>query len=271
MISLSFVGVKQIEPVWNVTNKIDIGNLKECGLIKNYDDLIYEDEFDPKGFLSSTGSIMKMAQNACNYKEIGSEEKGVTLIEHRRCYDEIIKYCNVLAYKNQLRPLRGKANQNTLYPPMFCIHVDGKSTITSTSRYNQNEVAAIIKWLKVNKDRIELKYGKIEEAVGILTPFVGQKNSLRYALKNAGFDTDILKFGTVHALQGAERPIVLFSMVYGEGDSGTMFFDRDNKPNMLNVAVSRAKDNFIVFANTRIFDKKAKTPSGILSNHLTYE
>ena len=34
-------------------------------------------------------------------------------------------------------------------------------------------------------------------------------------------------------------------MVYGKGDSGTMFFDRDNKPNMLNVAVSRAKENFI--------------------------
>lgn len=50
-----------------------------------------------------------------------------------------------------------------------------------------------------------------------------------------------------------------------------MFFDRDNKPNMLNVAVSRAKDNFIVFANTKILDKNKKTPSGILANHLTYE
>jgi superfamily I DNA and/or RNA helicase len=75
----------------------------------------------------------------------------------------------------------------------------------------------------------------------------------------------------VHALQGAERPIVILSMVYGPGDVGTMFFDRDNKPNMLNVAVSRAQDNFIVFANTRILNNNARTPSGILSNHLTYE
>ncbi|WP_289661667.1 AAA domain-containing protein [Flavobacterium panacagri] len=90
-------------------------------------------------------------------------------------------------------------------------------------------------------------------------------------LKNAGFNIDALKLGTVHALQGAGRPIVLFSMFYGKGDSGTMFFDRDNKPNMLNVAVSRAKDNFIVFANTEILDKRSKTPSGILSNHLTYK
>ncbi len=44
-----------------------------------------------------------------------------------------------------------------------------------------------------------------------------------------------------------------------------------NKPNMLNVAVSRAKDNFIVFANTKILDKSSKSPSGILANHLKYE
>ena len=263
--------VKQIEPVWNITNKIDIGNLKKCELINSYEDLIYEKEFDPKGFLSSSGSIMKMAQNACNFKEKENVEKGVTLVEHRRCYDEIINYCNVLAYNGQLIPLKGKAKNDLLFPPMYCIHIDGKSTTSNASRHNQDEVKAIVNWLLVHRKRIEDKYGKLENAIGIITPFVGQKNSLRYALKNAGFETDILKLGTVHALQGAERPIILFSMVYGKGDSSTMFFDRDNKPNMLNVAASRAKDNFIVFANTGILDKKAKTPSGILSNHLIYE
>jgi superfamily I DNA and/or RNA helicase len=263
--------VKQIEPVWNISNKIDVGNLKKCELIKNYNDLIYEKEFDPKGFLSSTGSIMKMAQNACDYKETKMIEKGVILVEHRRCYDEIINYCNVLAYNGKLMPLKGSAPKELLFPPMHCIHIEGNSTVTNSSRYSQFEVTAIVNWLLKNKQAIEKKYGKLEKAVGIITPFVGQKNSLRYALKNAGFDVDTLKLGTVHALQGAERSIILFSMVYGEGDSGTMFFDRDNKPNMLNVAVSRAKDNFIVFANTRILNKNARTPSGILANHLKYE
>jgi superfamily I DNA and/or RNA helicase len=154
---------------------------------------------------------------------------------------------------------------------MYCVHVEGNSTVKNSSRYNDNEVNAIVDWLIQNKSKIEEKYGKVEDSIGIITPFVGQKNSLRYALKNAGFNIDTLKLGTVHALQGAERPIILFSMVYGKGESGIMFFDRDNKPNMLNVAVSRAKDNFIVFANTKILDKKSKTPSGILSNHLIYE
>ncbi|MDR7211073.1 AAA domain-containing protein [Flavobacterium piscis] len=263
--------VKQIEPVWNITNKIDIGNLKKCNIIKSYDDPIYEKEFDPKGFLASTGSIMKMAQNASNIRQSGAKDKGVMLVEHRRCFDEIINYCNVLAYDGKLIPLKGQAKNDLLFPPMYCIHVEGNSIIKNSSRYNENEVNAIVNWLVQNKSKIEEKYGKVEDSIGIITPFVGQKNSLRYALKNAGFNVDKLKLGTVHALQGAERSIILFSMVYGKGDSGTMFFDRDNKPNMLNVAVSRAKDNFIVFANTEILDKRSKAPSGVLSNYLTYE
>lgn len=262
--------IKQIEPVWNVSNKVDLGNLKREGLINSYEDLTYEQQYDPKGFLASTGSIMKMSQNSCSYRDPGAKERGVTLLEHRRCYDEIIDYCNILAYNGQLRPLKGKADKSNPFPPMLCIHVEGYSSPYNTSRFNNQEVEAIIRWLLTNKTTIESKYGKIELAVGIITPFTGQKHVLTTKFKKAGFNTDTMKIGTVHALQGAERSIVLFSMVYGPGDSGTMFFDRDNKPNMLNVAVSRAKDSFIVFANTNILKKNARTPSGILSNHLIY-
>lgn len=259
--------IKQIEPVWNITSRIDIGNLKGTGLIKDYDDTTFEEIYDPKGFLASTGNIMKMAQNGCMYRESGSSEKGLMLTEHRRCYDEIINYCSHLAYAGKLKPMRGPA-KNVLFPPMQLIHVEGKSSVKGSSRQNLSEVNAIVQWMITNKSAIESRYKTpIESAVGIITPFTGQKVQLLNALRNSGFSVSGMKIGTVHALQGAERPIVLFSMVYGEGDTGTMFFDRDNKPNMLNVAVSRAKDNFIVFANSKILDRKAKSPSGILRNY----
>ncbi|QEC44692.1 AAA domain-containing protein [Pseudobacter ginsenosidimutans] len=264
--------IQQIEPVYNITNKMDIGNLKATGLVRDYDDLIFEKEYHPKGFLASTGSIMKMAQNACSYQEKGLAERGVLLIEHRRCFDEIISYCNMLAYGGLLKPLKGSGIGKTLFPPMYCIHVEAHSTTINNSRYNQPEADAIIGWLLKNKDVIEEKYNKkIEDVVGIITPFVGQKQTIYRALNAAGFDTARIKLGTVHALQGAERPIIIFSTVYGPGDAGTMFFDRDNKPNMLNVAVSRAQDNFIVFANSSILNKETRTPSGILAGYLTYE
>ena len=176
-----------------------------------------------------------------------------------------------MAYNEQLIPLKGKAKDKVLFPPMYCVHVEGNSETIQSSRKNEKEALAIADWLTENKADIENKYKKkVEEAVGIITPFTRQKKHLIDILKEKGFDTNKMKIGTVHALQGAERKIILFSMVYGKGDSKTMFFDRDNKPNMLNVAVSRAEDNFIVFANTDILNKNTKTPSGILANYLTY-
>ena len=72
----------------------------------------------------------------------------------------------------------------------------------------------------------------------------------------------------MHSLQGDERLVVLFSSVYGENnkDSGKFY---DAGPNMLNVAVSRAKDAFIVFGDPNVFGANvADSPSGLLRQRL---
>lgn len=269
--------VKQIEPVWNILPKVDLGNLKSEGLIGE-DEKAAEEIYRPKGFLASCGSIMQMAQNACGFTERDSTERGVMLTEHFRCYNEIIAYCNELAYHGVLQPRRGLSSRVTdnLYPPMVCIHVEGKSSVRNKDRFNEAECNAICNWLAEQKEVIEKryidkkKYHCLEDIVGILTPFVGQKKCLGRILRQGRFKVDRMKLGTVHALQGAERPIVLFSAVYGPDDVGTMFFDMGNKPNMLNVAVSRAQDSFIVFANSKIFCPATNSPSGILARYLKF-
>lgn len=77
--------------------------------------------------------------------------------------------------------------------------------------------------------------------------------------------------GTVHSLQGDERLLVLFSSVYGINDKGTgKFYDRG--PNMLNVAVSRAKDSCIVFGHSDVFGTENRgTPSGLLRQRLSMD
>lgn len=258
--------IKQIEPIWNITKPVDLGNLVENELIKDYYDKTYDDFYEPKGFLSSSGSIMKVAQNACDYKDKNWFEDGVALLEHRRCYNEIIAYCNKLAYENRLKPMKGNSPNNNLFKPMKLIHVDGNSVKRNNTRSNQKEAIAIVQWLTKNKNQIEQKYGKrLEEVVGIITPFRGQKFSIKHLLRNSQFEADLIKLGTVHALQGAERPIIIFSMVYAPNEVGNMFFDMG--VNLLNVAVSRAKDSFIVFANKEIL-QNSNTPSGILKRYL---
>lgn len=254
--------VKQIEPVWNITSTIDKENLVKHDI----------DHVTIKSKQASSGNIMALAQDSTSYKSGLKEvtEKGLMLREHRRCYNEIINYCNEVAYRGVLRPMRGSHSNKGLFKPMLHIQVKGQCNIKWQSRSNSHEADVITKWLLSNKKSIEDFYQKpVEEAVGIITPFTGQKYELSKRIKSAGLKTNLMKIGTVHSLQGAEREIVLFSSVYTNDETlSTMFFDRDNKPNMLNVAVSRAKDSFIVFGDNEILNPKASTPSGILSRFL---
>ncbi|MCG1036510.1 AAA domain-containing protein [Polaribacter sargassicola] len=261
--------LKQIEPIWSIPPKIDLGNLIDQNIIVDPHQNTYLKEV---GFLASSGSIMKMAQNACEYETslVTKKENGLLLLEHRRCNDEIITFCNELAYDGILKPMKGKADRDQIFPSMMAYHIDGFSERKFNSRHNINEVKAIILWLNRHKEAIEKAYNvsAIESVLGIITPFASQKNELSKALIASGFKVNDIKLGTVHALQGAERNIVLFSSVYTVKDEGTLFFDRDNKPNMLNVAVSRARDSFILFGDTNVFDETKNTPSGVLKKHL---
>ena len=261
--------LKQIEPIWSIPKKIDVGNLTSLNMLQNEND---ENYLNNVGFLASSGSIMRMAQNACEFETpLASEkEQGLVLLEHRRCNNEIINFCNELAYNGILKPMKGNAKESQIFPSMMAYHVEGFSERKFNSRCNINEVKAIISWLQQNKEAIQEAYNvdSIESVLGIITPFASQKGELSKALSEAGFKVNDIKLGTVHALQGAERNIILFSSVYSNEDEGTLFFEKDNKPNMLNVAVSRAKESFILFGDTRIFDETKNTPSGILKRHL---
>ena len=70
--------------------------------------------------------------------------------------------------------------------------------------------------------------------------------------------------GTVHSLQGAECPIVIFSSVYSSQTEESMPFIESGE-NFLNVAVSRAQDSFIIFGDRNLYDKKSSSPSGLLA------
>lgn len=275
--------VKQIEPVWNVPEKVDFGNLLKFEIISSLADERVISDLKDKGFFSSSGSIMKLAQKASYYQLSPGMERGMLLTEHRRCFDEIIGYCNRLAYDGMLEPKNGPA-RGTLFAPMGFVDVAGSSKVIGASRGNPDEATAIAHWiaehgsriiehyqLKENndakKDERTAKVLRLGDLIAVVTPFVGQKFTLRSLLRKAGMDISGLTIGTVHALQGAERPIVLFSSTYGTNDIGKgYFFDRG--VNMLNVAVSRAKDCFIVFGCKDVFDRPGNSPSAMLYRYI---
>ena len=263
--------MQQIEPIWGITESIDIGNLREKKVVSTGD----EDEisaFFSTGLAASSGNLMKVAQRASPYQksdERGLFERGMFLTEHRRCVPEIIQYCNRLAYGGRLIPMRESEVDYPL-PHLGYAHISGQSRRVGGSRDNRDEATVIVRWIAEHRDMLASHYSEkslsLDQIVAIVTPFRPQANLLQGLLKKSGI-TESLKVGTVHILQGAECPVVIFSPVYGSNDRPPYFFDRDNS--MLNVAVSRAQDSFLVFGNMNNFDQEASSkPSGILASFL---
>ena len=259
----------QIEPVWSIPEYIDAGNLFERSLIvqDGQPGVAFED-FAETGLAASCGSVMKVAQESSRYHQNTDLSRGLYLFEHRRCQDQIIQYCNELCYKSTLIPKRGNLTDHPL-PAMGYLHVPGACRKSRGSNMNEIEAEVIAAWLSDNRELIEKHYqGTLEQLVGVVTPFAPQVSAIQAACSRRGikvFGGTKMTVGTVHAVQGAERKIVLFSPTYSKSNQGT-FIDRG--PNMLNVATSRAKDSFLVFGDMDIYDPAAAKPSGLLARYL---
>ncbi|UHM91689.1 AAA domain-containing protein [Rahnella victoriana] len=265
---------EQIAPIWNSLPSIDIGNMVEENILPGGTQEELMDAYAlvcDSGKSAASGSVMKIAQFNSRYHYDPDLVRGMYLYEHRRCFDKIIGYCNTLCYHGKLQPKRGTEN-GTLFPAMGYLHIDGKGMqANSGSRFNVFEAETIAAWLTAHKEEIERHYDKpLHKVVGVVTPFSAQVNAIKAALRkldiNCSGDEDSLTVGTVHSLQGAERAIVLFSSVYSKHEDGG-FIDRENS--MLNVAVSRAKDSFLVFGDMDLFEiQPGSSPRGLLAKYL---
>ncbi len=265
---------EQIAPIWNSLPGIDMGNMVEENILPGGTQEALVEAYATvcdSGKSAASGSVMKVAQFTSCYQYDSDLARGMYLYEHRRCFDNIIGFCNALCYHGKLQPKRG-AEKETLFPSMGYLHIDGKGMLgNSGSRYNAFEAETIAAWLVAHKEEIERHYDKpLNNVVGVVTPFSAQVNAIKQALRKQGIhcsgDESSLTVGTVHSLQGAERSIVLFSPVYSKHEDGG-FIDSDSS--MLNVAVSRAKDNFLVFGDMDLFEiQPGSSPRGLLAKYL---
>lgn len=254
---------EQIPPVWEIKTDMDVTLACEKGLIQSNKEYCRLQE---SGLNCAESSIMKVATMACRFQKDG--HKGMFLCEHRRCYDEIIDFCNKLVYGGRLEPCRGsisKDEKNHLkaqFPAMghFPIEV-ATSNKRGSSRYNIKEAEQIIQWIDCHYSLLLEKYpdeGTIDQIIGIITPFKAQVAVIKLALPER---LKKIRVGTIHTFQGAECRMIILSTVYGEKDG--CFFIENNK-SLMNVAVSRAKDFFFVFGSRKCLSANEAGTSGLL-------
>lgn len=263
----------QIPPVWNIDYCTDILLAVQSSVIENSEGFSL---LTDSGLNVSGSSVMRIAGKSCKYNKY---DRGLFLCEHRRCYDEVISYCNELVYNGKLLPCKGSGIGSgypldiSRYPLIGFYDIYTKnSTKCGSSRINKEEAYAIALWIKNHYNEIFDSYQsdnsvKTNEILAIITPFTAQANEIKRELKAEIKDyADNITVGTVHTFQGADKRIIIFSTVYGSDDS---CFFIDNNKNLMNVAVSRAKDSFWVFGcNDTINKKTIDTASGLLNKYI---
>lgn len=148
----------------------------------------------------------------------------VTLLrEHYRCHPRIIDFCNHRFYNGELIAMTSDNNEGKVLQVIKTVpgnHARG--------HFNQREIDVIIQ-------EVMPEYST-SDSVGIITPYRDQAIAINQAL---GKDVA----STVHKFQGRECDAIIMSMV----DNIPTDFSDD--PNLMNVAISRAKTKLCIVVN----------------------
>lgn len=214
----------QLEPVVILPSEINDFLLRKCGIdlqfnLANSSVQIRADKVEPYGTHISRGT--------------SNIWLGSPLLSHKRCDYEIFNIANNIAYGG-LMSWGKKENESKFKNAWLDIPHTNKGV--SINDYTQNARLSEIKALKELLELLKHK-GVSSDDVSVLTPFVDVCD-LAYKYN--------LQVRTVHTMQGRQARIVIF--VLGGKHQGARAW-ASAKPNLLNVALTRAKENFFVISD----------------------
>ena len=161
----------------------------------------------------------------------------ILLHNHYRCHKSIIEFNNRKYYNSKLKIKSESAGDEPLsYVDMTDAFADYKNTAPAEAR-------EIARYAAEHPDK----------SIGVITPFVNQKKLIEEELKRAGVMG--VTCGTVHAFQGDEKDVVLFSTaITDQTQAGTYEWLKNNKE-LINVATSRAKEQLILLSSARNLER----------------
>lgn len=159
------------------------------------------------------------------------------LKEHYRCHPKIIQFCNQQFYENQLIPMTQDNGESVL---TLIVTAKGNHTRSNT---NLREVDSLLATL----ERSGARAWSGEDGRGFIAPFRAQAN-----LAQAHLPADFVQ-DTVHKFQGRECEQIVFSTVLDKKLVNQVLLNFVDDPRMVNVAVSRAKNNFTLITGDDVF------------------
>lgn len=189
----------------------------------------------------------------------------VLLDEHFRSLPPIINFSNREFYGNRIRVMRQNNPNDKI---LEIVHVpDGKVDYDATR--NLPEIEALVK--RVHEIIVDNERENPDNpiTIGIISPFRAQVEQLKISLSKVISDYMMekhkIEIGTAHTFQGDERDIILISWAFAN-NSFPQSLTFLQKPNLFNVAVTRAKNKMINFVSKDFTD----LPDGLFRSYLSY-
>ncbi|MDX4944590.1 DEAD/DEAH box helicase [Providencia manganoxydans] len=212
-------------------------------------------DIDPLEWSAPTASTQTLADQASRFKstfiaDTGDREVGLPLLVHRRCQNPMFDVSNAIAYAGQMvhavRPKKPGSIGSAL----------------GQSRWFDVNGDAETKWCAAEGDMVVQMLKKLAESgitnpdVFIITPFKIVEQQMRRRLNS---ETSLLKelgvkldewsrdrVGTIHTFQGREADTVILLLGAPKASQQRARQWAASPPNIINVAVSRAKQNLYV-------------------------
>lgn len=205
---------------------------------------------------SSVQSIADLANKYGYWKpQIDEDENnktwiGIPLWVHRRCLDPMFTIANQIAYNNKMV----QGNTGNIGKTGW-LDIKG----AATSRQYVKEHGERVVDLLINDWKEAVERGEYEPSVFVISPFTEVQSRIKSLTRSklySIYDNDKEKvrkwvnksIGTVHTFQGKEANKVYFVVGTDDTQNGAVNWSCE-KPNLLNVAVTRAKKEFYILGD----------------------
>lgn len=173
-------------------------------------------------------------------KQNSNDEKiwaGFPLRTHRRCNNPMFAISNEIAYSNQMVKAVDDIPFESVLGPSTWFDIDG--THIQSKQVIEEEISLL-------KEKIRA-LGNIQRDVFVISPFKSVADRCKHEFHHINPN---IQCGTIHTFQGKEADIVFLVLGSDPAKPGSRQW-ASQKPNLLNVALTRAKRCFYVIGSRK--------------------